>query len=1126
MAGYNIFRPALLALGMLAADVTAASQIDTRGTVLNAGDIAIVGMNFDGTDAFAFVALADIPGSVQINFSDNGWFTSPAPGSFRTGEGQVTWTAPASGVSAGTVVRIEVAAPTTTLGTVAASSGFSVPNFSGSGDQVLAFLGTASSPFFLYAANNDGPGEWATTATSSNDSGLPATLTNGATAVALDEIDNSAYTGPTSGSSAQLLAEISNKANWTGDDANPVSFPAAFTITNTPALSIADLTQVEGNSGTSSFEFSVTLSSPAPAGGVSFQATTTDGTATAGSDYVALSAAPFSIAEGLSSATVTVTVNGDTVDESDETFTVTLSAVTGATVADGEATGTITNDDAATAELSIANPADIAEGNSGETDLDFTVSLAFAVGEDVSFTATTADGSATAGADYAAVNGEVFTITAGNTSVQVPVAILGDTVDEADETFTLTIASSSPAVTLGNATATATILDDDLPTTEIFTIQGSGVCTSFVATCNLGANVAGNPVRTAQNVVTAVGPSGFFIQTPDARDDNNPITSNGIYVFTAGAPATDLDQPIQVGDELDVTGSAAEFFGFTQISVNSSRDPANTIVRTGSEQPLPGVVIFGSVSKAGVPVEIPSRDPDNLSCGALGNFECFEGMRVSMPNGRVSVSNQRFSSDLYAEVYVSPFGERGLREKGARFGNTLVPANLGAGIWDGNPEILELDADTLVPANAGLELAGGTRFSAEGVIGFDFGDYELWATDLAIDPETNETVRPVPATKGELTIGSFNAFRLCDALQNSPSNCAATTALETDANRVIHQLGQVSAYIREVLRSPDVVGMQEVENLDILQQLATQISNDGGPAYEAYLVEGNDVGGIDVGYLVNPARTANVTVTQLAATETWNDPSNGAGTILHDRPPLLLAADFTEGGRQWRFHVINNHTRSRGGVDVSNAEGERTRAKRFIQAVSIANIVQGLQTDPGTASIPLMVIGDHNAYQFTDAYADVVGLIAGTYDNAENTCAPQNSVTNCELPGGANIVVPAMINAVDVINEDERYSYKFTENFGAVQGANTRDVATNQVLDHALFNQVAAPFVTGFAYGRANVDASAQRFRVCNYTNRDNALCPQGPGAWVPTGSSDHDGFVLVLQPPLPDAIFADGFED
>ncbi|SDD10369.1 lamin tail domain-containing protein [Aquimonas voraii] len=917
---------------------------------------------------------------------------------------------------------------------------------------------------------------------------------------------------------------------FTGLGSHSVECPSA-----TPELSVADVSQFEGNAGPVNFEFTVSLSAPAPAGGVQFDFITSDITAQAlpgGNDYSPRIETGVTIAEGQSSITVNVIVQGDTVDEADETFRVTLSNPVGATLGDAEAIGTIRNDDASTATLNIVAPADIGEGASGTTNQNFTVSLSAPLAEAVEFTATTSDISATAGQDYVALASAPFSIAAGQTSVDVPVQIIGDRTDESNEAYRVTIATSSMAVTLGTSQAEGVILDDDLPFTEIFNIQGSGVCSPFVAVCNPSANVAGDPVRSQNNVVTAIGASGFTMQTPDARDDQNPLTSNGIYVFTAGAPRNDAGELLAVGDAVEVIGQAAEFFSLTQIVVASTRDGANSILVQSSGNELPPTVFFGNAARA-LGQAIPSKDPDALSCGALGNFECFEGMRVRMDNAAVTVANQRFSGagQQYAEVWISPYGERGLREKGARFGSTLTPANAAAGVWDGNPEILEMDADFLIPGLLDTELAGGTRFSAIGVIGFDFGDYEFWPSSLTVVEGTNEVVRPVPApATGELTIGSFNAFRFCDALANSPSNCAATTALETNTARVEHQLGQVSAYIREVLRSPDVVGLQEVENLAILQELAAQIVDDGGPTYEAYLVEGNDVGGIDVGYLVNTARITNAVVTQLAATETWNDPSGSPTAILHDRPPLLLQATFTGNGRPFDFQVINNHTRSRGGVDVSDPDGERVRAKRFLQAVSIANLVQELQTDAATAEVPLFVIGDHNAYQFTDGYVDVVGLIAGTYSNEENTCAPANAVTNCELDGGSNIVSPALVNAVDVIDPAERYSYKFTENFGAIQGSTGRDVATNQVLDHGLFNSVASPFVTGMAYGRANVDASAQRFRVCNFTNRDLNLCPQGPIAnppqpWVPTGSSDHDGFVIFVSPPLPDAIFANGFE-
>lgn len=916
------------------------------------------------------------------------------------------------------------------------------------------------------------------------------------------------------------LNEAGNDHGLAVDEVILAASPAAA-----PVLDIGNVSQLEGNSGHTTFEFPVTLSVPAPAGGIRVRATTLGMTATETEDFIGLAEAEFLIAEGETGTVIPVQVVGDTIDEPDETFLVTLlllgdgGAVFGTSF--GIGTGTILNDDASTAILSIAAAADVAEGNAGTTPQVFLASLNTPLAVDVNLTASTADITATAGQDYVAFTDRAFVIPAGQTSVDIPVDVIGDREHESNESYRVTIASSSPNVTLGTASAEGIIIDDDLPFTEIFVIQGSGVCSPLVTPCNIAANVTGSPVRTESNIVTAVGLAGFTMQTPDSRDDNNSATSNGIYVFTAVMPRNDAGQPLAVGDRVEVIGRAAEYFGMTQIIVNSTRDAANSILTQATSQPLPTAIEFSEASG------IPSKDPNNLSCGVLGNFECFEGMLVSVPDGAVVAANQRFASDPYAEVYASTYGERAVREKGARFGNTLIPANAAAGVWDGSPEVIELDADFLIPGNANLELNGGTRFSAVGVIGFDFGDYEIWPTQLDIVAGTNVPQRAVPEAAGnELTLGSFNAYRLCDAIAgNSTALCTDSAAQEIDTARVAHQLGQLSAYIRTLLHSPDVVGVQEVENLDVLQQLATQIATDGGPAYVAYLVEGHDVGGIDVGYLVNPARVSNVTVTQLAGDERWNDPVNGDNSIVHDRPPLLLAGDFVGHGDTYRFQVINNHTRSRGGVDTSNAAGERLRAKRYTQGVSIANLVQGLQTDPATADIPLFVIGDHNAYQFTDGYVDVVGLVAGTYVNDENTCAPANGVTTCKLPGGANIVSPAMVNAVLLLDQDEQYSYNFTEQFGAVQGSQARDVATNQVLDHALFNHVAEPHVTGMAYARGNVDASRQRFRDCNYTNRDLVACPQGPGAWVPVGSSDHDGLVLYVNPPRQDAIFADGFE-
>jgi predicted extracellular nuclease len=122
---------------------------------------------------------------------------------------------------------------------------------------------------------------------------------------------------------------------------------SAFGTTDS-ILSINDVTANEGDSGTTSFEFTVSLSGPAPTGGVSFDIATADDTATvANNDYVANALTGETIQSGISSYAFNVLVNGDTDAESDETFFVNVTNVIGATVGDGQGVGTIVNDDVA-----------------------------------------------------------------------------------------------------------------------------------------------------------------------------------------------------------------------------------------------------------------------------------------------------------------------------------------------------------------------------------------------------------------------------------------------------------------------------------------------------------------------------------------------------------------------------------------------------------------------------------------------------------------------------------------------------------------------------------------------------------------------------------------------------------
>ncbi|MCH2045377.1 MAG: hypothetical protein MK212_14770, partial [Saprospiraceae bacterium] len=191
---------------------------------LTPGDIAIIQYNSDGPEGFAFVALTDIPAGEVIFFTDNGWLSS---GSFRSNEGTITWTAPVGGVACGTIVTI-----TNNSADIGVATG-SVA-LAASGDQVLAYQGSSSSPSFIYAINAEGSAVWQANATSSNTSALPTGLIDGVTAVAITEVDNAAYNGAlTNNTRLALQGAIGTSTNWSNtSNSSPVSYAGGpFTVT-------------------------------------------------------------------------------------------------------------------------------------------------------------------------------------------------------------------------------------------------------------------------------------------------------------------------------------------------------------------------------------------------------------------------------------------------------------------------------------------------------------------------------------------------------------------------------------------------------------------------------------------------------------------------------------------------------------------------------------------------------------------------------------------------------------------------------------------------------------------------------------------------------------------------------
>jgi hypothetical protein len=218
----------------------------------------------------------------------------------------------------------------------------------------------------------------------------------------------------------------------------------------------------EGNAGAQTVTYSVTRSCPLLGTAASVDVGTVAGTATAGSDFQAAPSPasltfPSCILPTSQPMTVTVTVNGDTLDEADETFAVALSNPSGDTIATGSATTTIIDDDPLPA-VSVAD-ARVTEGTGGTKFLAFGVTLSAVSGRAVTVHYATANGTAIAPGDYL-TNAGTLTIPAGQPGASVNVPIVTDSTVEPDETFTLTLDTPVNA-TIADGTATGTILNDD-----------------------------------------------------------------------------------------------------------------------------------------------------------------------------------------------------------------------------------------------------------------------------------------------------------------------------------------------------------------------------------------------------------------------------------------------------------------------------------------------------------------------------------------------------------------------------------------------------------------------------------------------------------------------------------------
>jgi endonuclease/exonuclease/phosphatase family metal-dependent hydrolase len=469
---------------------------------------------------------------------------------------------------------------------------------------------------------------------------------------------------------------------------------------------------------------------------------------------------------------------------------------------------------------------------------------------------------------------------------------------------------------------------------------------------------------------------------------------------------TSSNPNVVVGDLVSVSGRVNEVDDNTQFNSLGLQFDIVDI-----DQDLPPVVNFDE--------DFPSNMP-----ASPHPLEAVEGMVVDFNATCVAPSSNGDIAGL-ATAEDRPF-----REPGIKF-----PGQSNLPVWDGNPEIFWLDPDGLTQPNNRF-IGAGMIVAGQGPIMQDDDRYIVLPASYNIGGQGYLTeVREKEL--GEITVGCLNVLLL------NPN----TSSFQT-------KLRKLSKYIVESMNAPDILGLQELANSNALNSLRNFILQNYGINYTPYFEQGT--GNVNTGYLVKSFLFTNVTVIQLGANENIS-----LGGPLHDRPPLLLSANVVS-DPPTPIRVLNMHMRSL--LDIEGENSFFVRTKRHEQAISVAEMVQDRQDEN------LILIGDFNAFQFTDGYVDVMNQISGTES--------LGAIFTQE-----DIVDPPLTNHMLDLPEEEQYSFVFN--------------GSAQILDHCLSVQdLDGMDVVEVQYARGNADQPVDFSFNDQLVNR----------------ASDHDGFVAYIS--------------
>jgi uncharacterized protein len=581
----------------------------------------------------------------------------------------------------------------------------------------------------------------------------------------------------------------------------------------------------------------------------------------------------------------------------------------------------------------------------------------------------------------------------------------------------------------------------------------------------------GDSVRLT-GIVTARLRDGFFLQTPDDKVDGNPQTSEGIYVYTKSEPTGEAS----IGNLISVTGIVTEFkkktepdsLTITEISMYKDKDIIKVISKTVA---LPKPIVLSA---------------DDFKSNKIDQLERYEGMRVTIAemtvvaptNGRVNEKTGASESDgtFYGVLkgISRPFREIGYDIYDYTFSTdkereTIKKDTPKIAVFDHNPERIRIESSAQLGAQPIDVTAYSEIKNLTGVVHYAYRAYSI-LVDADNKPLISNRVKATPLTAPndrQFSIAATNVERLFDD-EDDPN---IKEPLITSAG-FEKRLKKVSLAVRSYLQTPDVVAVVEMENLAVLKKLADRINKDAeadgkpNPKYEAYLVEGNDIGGIDSGFLVKSSRVEVLETKQFGKDEKFENPVSKDDVSLNDRPPFMLRAAIKDPktNQPVEFTIIVNHLKSLRGYN-DEKDAPFVRLKKKLQAEFLAKFVaERLKTNPNER---IALVGDFNAFQFNDGITDIIGTLKGTP-------VGKDSVLNAS----EDLLNPDLTDLVDLIKSNQQYSYSFDGNA--------------QILDHFLVSPALKKHLAGFGYARINADFPEiyrnDETRVERFSDHDAAI--------------------------------------